>query len=1821
MKKTCLALLTLCALLTARADITTGLVGYWSLASGPGFSTVADLTTNGNTGTLLNFGDPTYNNMWTTASDPNNRWPYALIFNQGGTSSFGTNTCISIANSPSLELPSTNKQWTLSAWVNLSVTAASEPANAGIICKGNLGLEQYALYMSGGKFTTIFRNAAGTGNETVSTTDSPSPNTWYHVVATVLEPKGSAQAEAMIYVNGVLDSGANANTYTTVYLATNTVFIGCRPNASGVLNSPFEGTIDEVRIYDRALTASDVAQLYANQAFTGVLNNGVGWWNGLAATGSSATLDTTSANFSTNTYTGPLGTAVNLASLLSFESANSIANSCVFGDSYYSNKSAIPVTATNLTIAPGGVTIGNASGAGTVTFANSLLAYTLASSDGVGLKDGVNPTALVQSGGGTTILTGTNSFSGGTTVSGGTLQLGNGFVSGHELGTSSSVTVGGTLAFDGTNNVVFNDTISGSGYVTQEGTGSLTLGGNNSYSGGTTLNGGSLIVASMNDSSGSIGTGPVNLGGAGEAIVYTGTGDTTVRQINGSSGSTNSIDVPNGVTLEIDGRVTGSAAWALNKLDTGTLILGGSADNSFLGMTVSAGTLILNKAGGTGHAIGNPLVVNNGAMVQFANTGYFFEIYSNASAPVTINSGGAMDIDGQTETFYSLSLAGNGSGSGALINSASGTVELYVPSIILTTNASIGGIGGLTLPGTLSGPGALTCASSATLELQGQNLYTGGTIVSSGTLDANVALSLPGNVTVDSGAILELDDPAAMSPTAALTLPASPAAGTVNLGFGGTQNIGALYLGGVAQAGGTWGAPGSGAANQSAIFTGSGILNVGGSYWDANGSDATGATNSLGGGSGSWDGVSTDWWAGGSANTIWAANNDAVFGGTPGTVTVNATESVSGLIFNTAGYTLTNTDGISSLNLVGEYPAIQIPAGTTTVACSLSGGGGNMGLTINGPGTLNLTGANTYTGDTTINSATVNVNAIADSGASSLANNGNLDLGTPGVASGATINFTGTSGTTARQVTLNGTTTSVLNVPGGSSLALNGQVKVGSDSAAQNLTKTGTGTLFLGGAGDNSSLAMAINQGEVIITKSSISSVHGLGGGTTIVGTGATGNSAELQLAGSGNYDLYSGCKVTVNSPDGFVDLNGQSDAMSTLTLSGAGPAGTGVLINSTNAATSTLTNGGSGVVLSGPSTIGGSGGITLASAISGTGPLTYAGNSVLTLISTSGSTYTGGTVVNPGGTVALVGAASAGGTGAITDSGTLDVNLIGNNFILANTITGTGVVNMVETSGDNLQLGGSMSGFTGVINCPTSPGSTAKAQILTTNVALNPAATINVAAGGTLYLANAGVTIPCPVYLYGTGNSETYGALRMERNATVSGPVILLGNTTMGNGVSGISSLATISGPISQSNGVYGITFTAEPGVMVLTGTNTYTGATTLSETSPGALVIGGSGTLGAGDYAAAITNDATFDYASSASQTLSGVITGTGTLEQSGPGLLTLTAPNTFTGSILVTNGATLAISGAGSLGAGGGTNYYTGSLSNYGVFSYAGTTAQNLGGTISGTGTLVEVGPGELILSEPNSYTGATTISPGATLALTSSGSINNTATVNLPAGATFDLSAFGLSYTIGSGTTLKAGGTGTGVGTNAAAIVGSGGGTINVGSLVLNYTPQMFTGDTGHPALYVPSGALNLSGSSLTVTNAAATPLGAGTYTLIQVAGQSLNVAGTNVIVAGTGLAAGATAALAVNGGNLNLVVTSTSVPVPAINAITVSGANVIFSGTNGSAGSGFTILSSTNLTLPLGQWSTAGTGSFSGSGTFAVTNAIGAGNQFFIIRTP
>jgi outer membrane autotransporter protein len=236
---------------------------------------------------------------------------------------------------------------------------------------------------------------------------------------------------------------------------------------------------------------------------------------------------------------------------------------------------------------------------------------------------------LTKTGPGTVILGGNNSYTGGTTVVAGTLQAGSpvGFVS-----NTAYTVIGGTLdlnnfnltmsSLNGTGGVVnlgsaaltindigkdaYSGIIQGIGSLTKVGAGTLTLSGNNNYTGGTTVVAGTLQAGSP--------------GGLVSNTAYTVFGGTldlnnfnlTMSSLNGSGGivrlGSAALTVNNTGTDVYSGVIQGSGS--LTKLGPGTLTLSGN--NSYSGGTLlKAGTLVINSAQALG--LGN-VVVNGGVL-------------------------------------------------------------------------------------------------------------------------------------------------------------------------------------------------------------------------------------------------------------------------------------------------------------------------------------------------------------------------------------------------------------------------------------------------------------------------------------------------------------------------------------------------------------------------------------------------------------------------------------------------------------------------------------------------------------------------------------------------------------------------------------------------------------------------------------------------------------------------------------------------------------------------------------------------------------------------------------------------------------------------------------------------------------------------------------------------------------------------------------------------------------------------------------------------------------------------------------------------------
>ena len=209
----------------------------------------------------------------------------------------------------------------------------------------------------------------------------------------------------------------------------------------------------------------------------------------------------------------------------------------------------------------------------------------------------------------------------------------------------------------------------------------------------------------------------------------------------------------------------------------------------------------------------------------------------------------------------------------------------------------------------------------------------------------------------------------------------------------------------------------------------------------------------------------------------------------------------------------------------------------------------------------------------------------------------------------------------------------------------------------------------------------------------------------------------------------------------------------------------------------------------------------------------------------------------------------------------------------------------------------------------------------------------------------------------------------------------------------------------------------------LLLTGENTYTGDITVDA---GTLRIGGTGYIGSGNYTGSISlaADTQLDFSSSAEQTISGSITGAGTVSVSA-GRLSLNGANSYTGDTSISGGTLLVNSGGAT-----GSNLSTGAvtLSGGALVATSTTTISNritlaqgnsamaassghtakFSGIISGLGSVVvgdAVNNGTVVFANANTYSGGTTIDAGSLRA--DSASAFGSGSILVAAGATLDL----------------------------------------------------------------------------------------------------------------------------------------------------------------------------------------------------------------------
>ena len=1074
---------------------------------------------------------------------------------------------------------------------------------------------------------------------------------------------------------------------------------------------------------------------------------------------------------------------------------------------------------------------------------------------------------LTQAGSGTLLLSGDNTYAGTTTISSGTLQVGAGGTTG-DISSTASVANNGVLIFNRSDATSFGAGISGSGAIVKSGVGVLTLSGNNTNSGSVEVNGGILLFSGAD----ALSTNISSLSGASGAVISVADGTTRTTQIAGTlslnassfsfdlnGASSDRLDFTGAATLtgtnivNLDISSFSAGTWTLltaaSGLD-GTWSLGTSAPTGFsfsLNSTATALTLIASTSTTdyfwTGSASSTWAGVNWSSSVDgsapFAGTSL------SSANDVKFAATGAGNLTttlGADYTVKTLTITTDG----VSINGANTlTVNSTGPSAISIANDA----GTTTINAALAGSAGLTKSSNGTLVLGGSNSYSGGTVISGGTIQIGSDAALgnsssgltfavgSGNATLQASADLTLGS----TRTVAIN---SSTAGFDTQGFTLTVNS---TIGG----GGALEKTGSGTL----------VLNANNTY--SGGTRINAGNITISGGSALSDSGSVTL-----ANTAGTGFN------------VNTSETIGSLIGGgTTGGTITIASG-QTLTVSEAF--------TNTFAGVVMGSGG---LTKAGIGTLTLNGSNTYTGATTINAGTLVLSGSLNGSNVSIAA-GLLNQSASGLieGSGTTVSVSGGA------ATLNGNNT----YTGGTTLS-SGQLNLNHTNAIGN-----GGLTLSGGTLDNTSgaaITLATNN-----TQNWNGNFTFAGSRDLNLGTGAVSmNATRTVTVTAGN--------LTVGGAISGVGFGLTKNGTGTLVLAGANTyTGTTTL----NAGTLSIYN---------------------ANAI-GTGTLVIAGG---TLNNTSGAAITLATnnAQSWNGNFAFAGTNDLNlGTGAVSITAVRAVTVNSGNLTVGGVISGAGGLNKLG-SGTMVLAGASTYSGATTLSAGTLNLDNANA-IGTGTLSINGTGTINNTSGAAITLATNNAQNWNSNFTFAGTNDLNLGtgAVIMNASRTVT---ISAGNLTVGGAIAGTS---------------FGLTKNGS-GALILSGNNTYTGATTINA---GTLEIGNTGRLGGGNYSANIANSGTFIYSGTSNQTLSGIISSTGALTQNGSGTLILAGNNTYTGATTI-NAGNISINSISALGSTSGVN-----LANATALLYTGgdaTLDRNITVT-SGTGTIRNTGAGLLTLS---------------------------------------------------------------------------------------------------------------------------------------------------------------------------------------------------------------------------------------------------------------
>ena len=556
-------------------------------------------------------------------------------FGQGINFTAATNEFVSVPYNAAFNVTS----WTASAWIDLAALPANNAAY-GILGTRNANdtfdmkyfnnAGTYQLHADIGNGAGTWYSTAANYNTTLST------NAWHQVAYAV---NGSGYS---IYLDGSLATTGTFSGTPPFMVSGQSLYIGNDYSTPEYMN----GSIDDVSIYGSVLSAAQIQNLYTgqfgqlpatpasvasgaaldlngvNRTLTSLADVAAGA-GGTVTTSASAAVALTLTPNATTTFSGVIQNGNGLMSL----TLNGAGTQVLAGGNTYTG--ATTITAGTLQLGNGGPT-GSLAAASTITD-NGTLAFNRGNTATQGVDfsgSAISGTGgLTQAGAGTLVLKAANIYTGATTISNGTLNVGsaeNPGVSG-PLGkqaanaAGSIVFGGGTLQYSASNQADYSgrfstaanqpynvDTngqsvqwgtalTSSGGSLTKIGAGTLVLAASNTYTGSTTILGGTLKLQ----------TPPAQSGLsyfkiAGDATSGISTANTYTQAINPSGGGFSVNGVP--FTGAGVGTVTSLTAQSYTQPGTGTITISNSIGSSNFGAT-AIGTNLNGWSGVSGNML------------------------------------------------------------------------------------------------------------------------------------------------------------------------------------------------------------------------------------------------------------------------------------------------------------------------------------------------------------------------------------------------------------------------------------------------------------------------------------------------------------------------------------------------------------------------------------------------------------------------------------------------------------------------------------------------------------------------------------------------------------------------------------------------------------------------------------------------------------------------------------------------------------------------------------------------------------------------------------------------------------------------------------------------------------------------------------------------------------------------------------------------------------------------------------------------------------------------------------------------------------------